>query len=145
MIYLGSDHAGFYLKQAIKKFLDSKNLMYQDLGGFSTKKPDDYPDYAEVVAKAVVKNKDNRGILICGTGTGMVIAANKIKGVRASVVYDAYTAKMSRKDNDSNIMCLGARDKPHSVNTLLNVWLKTLFSNKPRHKRRIEKIKKLEK
>ena len=141
MIYLGSDHAGFYLKQAIKKFLDSKNLKYQDLGGFSTKKPDDYPDYAFKVAERVAKEKNSRGVLICGSGTGMVIAANKVVGIRAALAYDSYSAKMAAQDNNVNVLCLRGRFfAPENAKKIISTWIKTSFSSKLRHKRRIKKI-----
>tara|TARA_Y100000034_G_scaffold99583_1_gene122464 strand:- start:123 stop:545 length:423 start_codon:yes stop_codon:yes gene_type:complete len=139
MIYLGSDHAGFKKKEKIKRLLDKLNQKYEDLGTDSEKSVD-YPVYARKVGKAVVKNKV-KGILICGTGTGMVIAANKIKGVRAVVAYDNYSAKMSRYDNDANVLCLRARQFSfEKTEQIIKTWLKTKFSNIPRHKRRIKEI-----
>jgi len=142
-IYLGSDHAGFRLKEKIKKYLEKNNLDYEDLGTNSIERVD-YPDYAKKVSKKVVSDKDSRGILICGTGTGMVIAANKIKGIRAVAAYDSYSAKMSRLDNDTNVLALRGRffsfDKTKKI---ISVWLKTSFSKKERHKRRIKEIEKI--
>jgi len=141
MIYLGADHAGFSLKEKIKRFLDKKKIEYKDLGAHKLKKNDDYPDHAFKVAKAVAKDKGSRGILFCGTGTGEVIAANKVKGIRAAVAYDDYSAKMSRDHNDTNI--LGVRSRGFSENKakkIISLWLKTKFSGAERHKRRLKKI-----
>ena len=146
MIIIGSDHAGFNIKEKLKKVLTKKKISFLDIGAYSSKKTDDYPDYAEKLAEAVVRDKKNKGILVYSTGTGMVIAANKIKGSRAVSAYDSYTAKMSRADNDSNILCL--RSKGFSfekTKKIVSVWLNTKFSGKARHKRRIEKIVTLEK
>jgi len=142
LIYIGSDHAGYDLKEKIKKLLDKNKVKYNDLGT-NSKKPVDYPDYAKKVARKVIDNNGSKGILVCGTGTGMVIAANKIKGVRAIQAYDTYSTKMSRKDNDANILCLRARKFSFNKNKkLVNVWLKTKFSNKQRHNKRIKKLDK---
>lgn len=144
-IYLGSDHAGFRLKERIKKYLDAKKMYYEDLGTYSPESVD-YPDYALAVAKKVSREKSSRGILICGTGTGMVIAANKIKGIRAAAAYDKYSAEMSRFHNDANILALRGRFFPfEKIKDIVSVWLKTPFSGQSRHKRRISKINKLEK
>ena len=136
MIYLGADHAGFDMKEKLKKFLVKKGYDVLDLGAEKYVKNDDYPDYAKKVARAVVKNKrkKEKGILVCGSGIGMTIAANRIKGVRAVSAYDTYSAKMARLDSDSNILSLRSRgvsfDKTKKI---INTWLKTSFSKKPRH------------
>jgi len=139
-IFLGSDHAGFKRKEEIKYFLEKNKIIYEDLGTNSEESVD-YPDYAFKVAKQVAKNKNSRGILICGSGTGMAIAANKVKGIRAATAYDAFSAKFSRTDNDTNILTLRARkfslDKTKKI---IKIWLQTPFSDKPRHKNRIKKI-----
>ncbi len=143
MIFLGSDHAGFNLKEEIKKLLKELGMEYRDLGTYSPD-PTDYPDYAEKVGSEVVRT-GGKGILICGTGTGMVIAANKIRGVRATPVWDEYTARKSREDNDANVMTLPGRDMdPESAKKLVKIWLETPFSGLERHRKRIEKIKLLE-
>lgn len=140
-IYLGSDHAGFRLKEKLKKYFERIGIPYEDLGTHSLE-PADYPDYAVVVAKRVSGGKSSRGILICGTGMGMVIAANKVKGIRAVAAYDDYSAKMSRLHNDANILALRGRfSNFKKIKKIVSVWLKTPFSGKPRHKRRINKIK----
>ena len=107
-VILASDHAGLRLKEKIKKYLARKKIEYEDMGTNSFKSVD-YPDYAFKVAEKVAKNNHTRGILVCGTGTGMTIAANKVKGIRAVAAYDAYSAKMSRIDNDTNVLGLRGR------------------------------------
>ena len=145
IIYLGADHAGYGLKEEIKRFLKQQKLPFEDLGSYDPKSSDDYPDFAAKVSEMVVKNKA-KGILICGTGTGMVIAANKHKGIRAALAYDTFTAKMARHDNDSNILCLnGWKYDLRKAKTIVKTWLEARFSGEPRHRRRIGKIKKLEK
>ena len=143
MLYLGSDHAGFKLKEKIKKYLDYKKIKYEDLGVFFDKKKVDYPDYAFLVGKKVAKSISNKGILICGTGTGMCIAANKIKKIRAIYAPDVKTARSGRQHNDVNILCLsGQYTKIDLAKKIINIWLITPFD---RAKRRIRRNKKLEK
>jgi len=140
MIYLGSDHGGFELKEAIKMHLDKKRVKYKDSGAYS-EEPVDYPDIAYKVAKKVAKEKA-KGILICGTGIGMCIAANKVKGIRAALAYDKYSAEMSRLHNDANVLCLRGRKVNFKKQLkIADVWLKTKFSGEERHKRRIAKLK----
>ncbi len=139
-VILASDHAGLRLKEKIKKYLERKKIEYEDLGTESFTSVD-YPDYALKVAEKVVKNKNTRGILVCGTGTGMTIAANKVKGIRAVAAYDVYSAKMSRIDNDTNVLGLRGRFFPfEKMKKIITVWLDTPFSGEKRHKRRIKKI-----
>ena len=139
-VMLASDHAGLRLKEKVKKYLARKKIEYEDLGTKSFKSVD-YPDYALKVAEKVAKNKNTRGILVCGTGTGMTIAANKVKGIRAVAAYDAYSAKMSRIDNDTNVLGLRGRFFPfEKMKKIITVWLDTPFSGEKRHKRRIKKI-----
>lgn len=140
MIYLGADHAGYKLKEEVKKFLESSGLKYEDMGTDS-ESPVDYPDYAFSVARKVVGEENSRGILICGTGTGMAIAANRVKGVRAVAAYDSYSAKMARVDNDSNVLTLRGKDFDFGkVKEILNIWLETGFAKATRHERRIRKL-----
>ena len=140
-VMLASDHAGLRLKEKVKKYLARKKIEYEDLGTKSFKSVD-YPDYALKVAEKVAKNKNTRGILICGTGTGMTIAANKVKGIRAVAAYDAYSAKMSRIDNDTNVLGLRGRFFPfEKMKKIITVWLDTPFSGEKRHERRIKKIR----
>lgn len=139
-IFLGSDHAGFKFKEKIKKVLDKKNISYEDCGTYS-ENPCDYPDYAFLVGKHVAQTPDSKGILVCGTGAGMCIAANKVEGIRAAEAHDVYTAKMSREHNDSNILCLQARKvKFTETERIVSTWLKTKFSKEVRHLRRVQKI-----
>lgn len=143
-VYLGSDHRGFELKEKIKRYLKGKNIPYEDLGTHSSERVD-YPDYAFKVGKKVSRKKDSKGILICGTGTGMAIAANKVKGIRAVVAYDKFSAKMSRRDNDANVLGLRGRFFPFKkIKEIVSAWLATPFSSKARYKRRINKIKEFE-
>ncbi len=140
-VVIASDHAGLRLKEKVKKYLAKKKIEYEDLGTESFTSVD-YPDYALKVAEKVAKNKNTRGILVCGTGTGMTIAANKVKGIRAVAAYDAYSAKMSRIDNDTNVLGLRGRFFPlEKMKKIITVWLDTPFSGEKRHKRRIKKIR----
>ena len=142
-IYIGADHAGFRLKEQIMDSFKKAKISCKDFG-VSSKNAADYPDIAFVVAEAVAKDKNARGILICGTGTGMVIAANKVSGIRAAVVYDDYTAIMAREHNDANIACLrGRRFSAKKALRVLKIWLQTKFSKETRHELRLEKIKML--
>jgi len=139
-IAIGSDHAGFKLKQKIIEHLKRNKILFKDYGTFS-EGPCDYTDYAFPVAKAVAGGRFERGILICGSGVGMTIAANRIPGVRAVNVKDLYTARQSRRHGDANLLCLGGRAlKEKKALRILAVWLKTPFSGEERHRRRIEKI-----
>lgn len=142
-LILGSDHAGYRLKEAIKKY--TKKLGHENLDyGTNSEEPIDYPDISEKVARDVV-NKNLKGILVCGSGTGMSIAANKVKGARAALCYDEFTAGVAREHNDANILCLAGRDMSiKKAEKITKVWLETAFSNEERHKRRVEKIKKIE-
>jgi len=141
MLYLGADHAGYKLKEFLKKHFDKNKIKYLDLGTYSEESVD-YPDYAYKVAKKIASEKGAKGILICGTGTGMVMAANKVKGIRAAVAYDSYSAEMARHDNDANVLCLrGRKVNMNNQAKITGIWLKTEFSNLPRHKRRIAKLK----
>jgi len=142
-IYIGSDHAGFQVKEKLKQFLKKKGFKIIDLGTDSEESID-YPDIAKKVAANVVED-NTKGILICGSGTGMCIAANKIKGTRAVLCYDTYTAKMSRAHNDANILCLRAREFPYErIEEIVAVWLDTDFSREVRHQKRVDKIRRIE-
>ena len=143
-IYLGADHAGFKLKEEIKRFLENIGYSYEDLGVFDDKKSYDYPKKAQELARKVAK-RGGKGILMCGTGTGEAIVANKVRGIRAANCFNNYTAKMSREHNDSNVLCLGARVlKLSDAKKVVKTWLKTPFSNEERHVRRINQISKME-
>ena len=138
-IFISSDHAGFRLKEDIKSYLLRRNLEFKDLGP-SNQKRVDYPDYAHKVAKKVKTNKNNVGILVCGSGTGMNIAANKHKNIRAAQCYSLRATKLSRLHNDANIITLGSRllTKKNALNCV-SVFLNTKFEG-GRHKKRVKKI-----
>jgi ribose 5-phosphate isomerase B len=142
--YLGSDHAGYKLKEKIKDFLDESGYKYVDLGNTKLEPGDDYPDYAYKVAKKVAET-NGMGILICDSGVGVCIAANKINGVRAVVGHNVRIAKMSRLHNNTNILCLGqdyiSLDKAKKI---IQTWIETDFSTENRHHRRLEKISRIE-
>lgn len=144
MIYLASDHAGYRLKEEIKDYLDELGIKYRDLGPKSFNSDDDYPDWAFKVAEKVAKNPDeDRGILICGTGQGMVLAANKVKRVRAVLAWDEWTAEMAKAHLNANILALGGQATPlKTAKKIVATWLSTGFSGEGRHKRRLEKIEK---
>jgi len=145
-IFLGADHAGFYLKEEVKKYLQDSGADIEDEGTHSFSPDDDYPDFIIPVAKKVAEApENNKGIIFGASGQGEAIAANKIKGVRAAVFYGGSMeiVKLSRTHNNANILSLGARflTKDETI-TAIKLWLKTDFSNAVRHIRRIKKIKK---
>lgn len=140
MIALGSDHGGYELKQEIISHLESRGIAYRDYGSYSPE-PADYPEYAHTVAHAVVNGECEKGILICGTGIGISIAANKVKGIRAAVCTDCFTAEATRMHNDANILALGGRVVgPGLALKIVDTFLNTPFSGEERHSRRISKI-----
>ena len=142
-IAIGADHAGFPLKQAVKSWLEEHGYEVEDLGTFNTESVD-YPDYAAAVAHAVANNQADRGILICGTGIGMSMSANKVPGIRAALCTDAYTARMSRRHNDANVLCMGARVVGIGVaESIVEAWLAEEFEE-GRHARRVAKINALD-
>ncbi len=142
-VVVGSDHAGYKLKEAVKAFLLSKSYSVDDLGCSSTESVD-YPDYARAVARAVAAETGTMGILICGTGIGVSICANKVPGIRAALCHKEYETEMSRNHNDANILCLGARtlDGDEAIH-LVETFLNTEFEG-GRHLRRVNKIKAME-
>jgi ribose 5-phosphate isomerase B len=143
-IYIGSDHRGFKLKLKVEKWLQKNEILYEDLGNVNYDPKDDYPDYAYKVARRVVKEK-TYGVLLCGSAQGMCIAANKINGARAVIPYTVKEAKLSRTDDDANIICVAANfSKLRGVTRHIETFLTTPFSNGERHKRRLEKIKHIE-
>lgn len=143
-IVLGCDHGGFLLKEKIVKFLKKKGIKVKDFGTFSEESMD-YPDTAYQVAAAVSKKKAGRGILICKSGIGNCIVANKLKGVRAALCYNAKAARLSRQHNDANMLVLGALFvNGAKAKKIIDVWLKTPFAG-GRHLRRIKKIERIEK
>ena len=143
-IAIGSDHAGYNLKQDVIKLLEELGHQVYDAGAYSTESSD-YPDFAAIVGRMVADGEADLGILICGTGIGMSIAANKIKGVRAAACYDVFTARMAREHNDANVLCLGAWVIGRGVAMeVVKTFLESSFSGAERHQRRLAKIKALE-
>jgi len=146
-IYIGADHAGFLLKERLKHYL-KKRLRYKviDCGNKKLNKNDDYPIFGAKVAKKVAKDKNSLGVLICGSGQGVCITANKIKGIRAALAEHIEDAVLARKDDDCNVICLQGRfisfDKARKI---VKAFLKTKFKAEKKYKRRVDEIKKLEK
>lgn len=142
-IAIGSDHGGFKLKEEIKSYLAELGYEYHDFGTFSPEAVD-YPDFARKVAEAVAKGDYERGILICGTGIGIGIAANKVPGIRAALCHDTFSARASREHNDANILTMGERViGPGLAKEIVKVWLESEFAG-GRHARRVEKIRAIE-
>ena len=143
-IFMASDHAGFDLKKDLKDYLESLVFPVEDLGNSTLDPNDDYPDFVVLVAKAVAENPESLGIVIGGSGQGEAMVANKVKGIRAAVIYDEYSARMSKTDNNANVASIGARIiDSKKTKELIKIWIETPFSGEERHKRRIEKIDKL--
>lgn len=143
-IYIGADHAGFPLKEKLRKWLEHKHVPYVDVGNKKLDLKDDYPDFATVLARKVVADK-SLGILVCGSAQGMCIAANKIKGARAVIPYSLREARLSKEHNNANILCLsGWFTHLHKSKRMIEVFLTTPFSQEPRHVRRLQKIQRLE-
>jgi ribose 5-phosphate isomerase B len=143
LVAIGSDHGGFQLKEEIKKLLAEKNIAFEDFGTHSAQSVD-YPDIAQKVGEAIVDGRFTRGILICGTGIGISIAANKIKGIRAALCHDVFSAQMTREHNDTNILAMGERViGPGLARMIVATWLATEFAG-GRHAARVAKISQLE-
>ena len=143
-IALAADHAGYEEKEKIKATLDNLGIEYDDMGTASTDSVD-YPDYAKKVGDAVSKGEFEQGLLVCGSGTGMAIAANKIKGVRAAVAWTPDIARLAREHNDANVLALPARFmSDEEAASVLKAWFEADFEG-GRHARRVEKIEELEK
>ena len=140
MIALGSDQAGYELKKEVIRYLEEKGLEYRDYGSYSSESCD-YPVYGKKVAHAIVDGECDRGILICGTGIGISIAANKVKGIRAAVCSDCFSAEATRLHNDANIVALGARVVgPGLALKIIDTFLNTPFSGVDRHVRRVQML-----
>lgn len=143
MIALGSDHGGFELKNHIAEHLKEKGIEFRDYGVFDEKSVD-YPDCARPVCEAVQSGTADRGILVCGTGIGISIAANKFKGIRAALCSDVYSAKMAKEHNNANIICLGGRVTGRELAFMIvDTWMETEFAG-GRHEGRIAKIHQIE-
>lgn len=136
---LGADHAGYALKEALKAYLEKREIPYHDFGCFSTDSCD-YPDIAANIAQAVQKGDYIQGILCCGSGVGMCITANRFPGIRAVLCQDSYTAAISRRHNDTNVLCLGGRIvAPEYAQEIMDTFLNTPFEG-GRHQRRVDKM-----
>lgn len=143
MLVIASDHGGLELKDAIKDLLKSRGMDIEDLGTISPESVD-YPDFGEKVARAVSRGEAEQGILICGTGIGMSIVANKFPGVRAALVTDDFTAQMSREHNDANVLVMGGRVlSADQAQKMVAIWLDTEYEG-GRHQRRLDKIAQIE-
>jgi ribose 5-phosphate isomerase B len=144
-IALGSDHAGFHLKEELKHYLRENGWEVEDCGAFNAD-PSDYPDIAFLVAEKVAKGEVDRAILVCGTGIGMCMAADKVEGIRCAACTDETTARYARTHNDANILAIGARIVGSELaKNIVDVFLNTPFSGADRHIRRIKKIEDYEK
>src|SRR3990167_10123567 len=146
MLYIGSDHRGYNLKEALKTYLKELNFNFEDLGALELTPDDDYPDYAVLIAKKVAGDPEkNRGILICSSGVGVDVTANKFKGVRSALLFNPEQAQMSRNDDNTNVLSLSADFIDENVaKEIIRVWLETPFSRLERHVRRLIKIKNIE-
>ncbi|HEX9444289.1 MAG TPA: ribose 5-phosphate isomerase B [Candidatus Binatia bacterium] len=143
-VAIGADHAGFFLKQDLVAYVDSLGDEALDLGTTSIE-PVDYPDYAEAVGRAVVEGRAERGVLVCGSGVGASVAANKIAGIRAGLCHDTYSAHQGVEHDDMNVLVLGARViGPELARELVKTYLAARFSGEERHRRRLEKVARLE-
>ena len=140
MIAIGSDHAGYGLKQTVIQHLDDLGIAFNDYGTYSSMSCD-YPDFAEAVTSAIIKGQADKGILICGTGIGMSMAANRHKEIRAALCDNCYSAKATREHNDANVLCMGARVLGEGLALqIVDTFLETEFSNGANHVRRIGKM-----
>lgn len=143
-IALASDHAGYAEKERLKPLFQELGLEVEDLGAVSEESVD-YPDYARKVAERVAQGEAQQGVLVCGSGTGMAIAANKVAGVRAAVAWNEETARLARQHNDANVLAIGARTTPlEEIPKIVRAWFNTNFDG-GRHAARVEKIKQMDK
>ena len=141
-IAIGCDHAGLNLKQFVMKLIAEAEYSCEDFGCYTTDSID-YPDIAKKVAETVAKGEFERGVLICGTGIGMSIAANKVKGIRAALCHDVFSARRTRQHNDANILCLGTQEEQGLISEIVDAFLTYEFDG-GRHQRRVDKIKDME-
>ncbi|USN53833.1 MAG: RpiB/LacA/LacB family sugar-phosphate isomerase [Candidatus Nomurabacteria bacterium] len=141
MLYLASDHGGYQLKEKLKKQLGKANISFVDLGAKTVKPDDDYPIITKQLAEAVAKSSKHQGILVCRSGTGVCIAANKMKKIRAVAAGDAWTARRGKRDENANVLCLGS-EHPNAAQSwsIVQAWLKQAFRNSTRDKRRLIQI-----
>lgn len=145
-VYIGADHRGFEMKEALKGYLEGEGYSVIDMGAMEKNADDDYPDAAKAVAQRVAGEPESRGILLCGSGAGVDVAANKIKGVRATLIHQAPLARAARADDDINILALGADHIGlEQAKEVVTAFLETPFSGEERHRRRLDKIADMEK
>ena len=144
-IAVGGDHAGFALKKELVAHLEASGHQVEHLGAHGFEPDDDYPDFAQAVARSVASGQVERGIIVCGSGVGASVAANKVAGVRASVCHDTYSAHQGVEHDDMNVLCLGARIVGGALaRELLDAFLDARFSGADRHQRRLNKVKAIE-
>lgn len=144
-ISIGADHAGYDMKQELIPYIEKLGHSVHDVGTFEPGKPDDYPDYAILVAEDLRSGQADRGILVCGSGVGVSVAANKFKGIRAAMCHDHYSAHQGVEHDDMNVLVLGARIiGPMMAQDAVAAFLKAKFSNEERHVRRLNKVKEIE-
>lgn len=146
MLFIGADHRGFVLKEELKKYLLRKRISFTDLGNFKFEKEDDYPIAAALVAEQVSTGRNNIGILLCGSGVGVCMVANKFKNVRAGLVWDAVIAKTAKADDNINIICLPADYLTlQGAQKVIDTWLKTPFKKEAKYKHRLNLVQQIEK
>ena len=144
IIAIGSDHGGYHLKKILVQFLKTLGHEAHDLGADSDE-PSDYPDFALAVAQEILLKKAARGVLICGSGVGTCVAANKFPGIRAAICHDSFSAHQGVEDDDINVLCLGARVIGSELaKDIVRIWLAAEFSGSERHVRRLEKVEQIE-
>jgi ribose 5-phosphate isomerase B len=145
IIAVGCDHAGFALKGHVAEVVRAAGFDVLDCGATKLVPEDDYPDYALAVAEAVRSGRAQRGIIVCGSGVGVSVAANKIPGIRAAMCHDTFSARQGVEDDSMNVLCLGARViGPELAGEVVKAYLPAQFSGAPRHQRRLDKVKKIE-
>lgn len=145
-IGIAADHGGFELKETVKSFLENKGFQIKDFGAYQLDLGDDYPDFIIPLARAIASKELDRGIAICGSGVGAAVAANKIAGIRAALINDYFSAHQGVEDDDMNIICLGGRVTAFaSAEELITAFLNAKYIGAERHKRRLEKVRELEK
>jgi RpiB/LacA/LacB family sugar-phosphate isomerase len=143
-IVIGCDHAGFELKKVVSRLLEEENLDVIDIGSYDTD-PVDYPDYAEAIGLAIMEGRADRGVIICGSGVGASVAANKLPGIRAGLCHDTYSARQGVEHDDMNVLALGARViGPELARELVLAYVRANFTGEERHRRRLAKVQALE-
>ncbi len=146
MVYLGADHGGFEYKEKLKAYLKNRGYQVTDMGALSLDPEDDYPPIAQKVAKGVIEDPNNRGILLCRSGAGVCIVANKFRGIRAAQAWNKKTAMAARHDDNVNVLCLGADyESFDEVKQMVQVFLDTSFAGEKKYQRRIKEIEEIEK